>query len=60
MKVFLSLMTADVHHLKDSEFVGEVHIGNATTSGVVDNSAVVAKNGNWAVFVLSLDFTLLN
>lgn len=60
MKVFLSLMTADVHHLKDSEFVGEVHIGNATTSGVVNNDAVVAKNGNWGDLMLFPRFTLLN
>ena len=34
-KGLLGLVSADVHHLKDGEFEGEVHIGNATVAGCV-------------------------
>ena len=37
-------MAADVHHLYDGEFVGEIHIGNATASGGVGSYAIVARH----------------
>ena len=35
-------MAADVHHLDDGVFVGEVHIGYAAASGGVSGHAVIA------------------
>lgn len=46
-------MTADVHHLNDSEFVGEVHIGNATASGGVGGDAIIAGHHHFP-FVVAL------
>ena len=43
----LGLMTADVHHLYDSEFVGEVHTGNTTAPGGVGGDAIVARHHNF-------------
>ncbi len=47
-------MTADVHHLNDGEFVGEIHIGNATASGGVSSHAIIAGHHNFP-FVVALD-----
>lgn len=40
-------MTADVHYLNDGEFVGEVHIGNATVSGSMGGHAIIACHHNF-------------
>ena len=46
-------MAADVHHLYDGEFVGVVHIGNATASGGVGGDAIVAGHHHFS-FVVAL------
>ncbi len=42
-KGLLCLMTTDVHHLYDSEFVGQVHIGDTATPGGIGSHALGAS-----------------
>jgi hypothetical protein len=49
----LCLVAADMHHLNDGEFVGEIHIGNATAPGGVGGDAIVAGHHHFP-FVVAL------
>ena len=44
-------MSAYVHHLDDSEFVGEIHICNATAPGCVGGDTIIARHHHLSVVV---------
>ncbi len=54
---FLCFVAADVHHLEDSEFMGEVHVGYAAASGSMSGYAVVAWHKHLS-FVVALNCNL--
>ena len=45
-------MSADVHHLDDGEFVGEVHVGNAAASGGVGGDTIIARHHHVSFYVV--------
>ena len=53
-------MAADVHHLDDGVFVGEIHVGDSATAGGVSGHAIISWHNNLALVVaLDNEFTVV-
>lgn len=54
-------MSADVHHLNDGVFVGEVHIGDSTAPSCVGSDTGITGHHNLALIVpLDNEFAILH
>lgn len=50
-KGLLCLVAADVHHLNNGKFVGEIRIGYATAPGSMGSDAIVARHHHFPFVV---------